>query len=346
MKKRTCRGMYVACLVLFCVFTSALAAGHHYELVKEIPIPGDGGWDYVASDSDARRLYVSHDSEIVVLDLDSAAIIGKIPGGEHTHGAAIAKELGRGYISASDPGTVSVFNLKTLAVVGRITVGDDPNGIIYDEKTQRVFTADRGSQRISAIDAKNGKIVGTIDHLGGKTEHLASDRDGHIFLNMQNRNTLLKLDARALKVLETWSTEPCEGPTSMDMDRVHKRIFIGCRSGLMIVVNSTTGKIVAAEPIGRGVDATEFDADRGLIYFSTGGDGALSIFHEDAPDSYSLVDKVKTRIGARTMALDHKTGRVYLAVADLGPRPAPTIEKPHPRPPVIPGTFRILEMGP
>ena len=345
MKKKTSRGMQVSCLISFCVFTSVLAAANNYQLLKKIPIPGDGGWDYVASDSDARRLYVSHDTEIVVIDLDSGTTIGRIPGGESTHGAAIATEFGRGFISASDPGSVSIFNLVTLAVIGKVKVGDDPNGIIYDQKTKRIFTADRGSHRVSAIDARDGKIIGSIDNLAGKTEHLASDSAGHIFLNIQDRNTLLKIDAQALTVMESWSTEPCEGPTSMDMDRANHRIFIGCRSGLMIVVNSETGKIVATQPIGPGVDATEYDAYRGLIYYSTGGDGSLSIFHEDTPDQFSLVEHATTQAGARTMALDHKTGRVYLAVADLGPRPPPTPEEPHPRPSVVPGTFCVLEMG-
>jgi len=327
------------------MLASALAAVGSYHLLKKIPIPGDGGWDYVAADSAARRLYVSHGTEIVVLDLDSGAIVGKVPGGEDTHGAAIAPEFGRGFISASDPGSVTIFNLKTLAVIGKVRVGDDPNGIIYDRGTKRIFTADRGSKRLTGIDAKTGKIAGTIDNLGGRTEHLAADYDGHVFLNLQDRNILLKLDVKAFKVMDRWSTEPCGGPSSMDMDRAHHRIFIGCRSGLMTVVNSDTGKIVATRPIGQGVDALEFDAEKGLIYVSTGGDGDLWVFHEDTPDQYSLVDDAKTQVGARTMALDHKTGRVYLAVADFGPRPAPTPKNPRPRPPRIPGTFSVLEMG-
>ena len=345
MKKQTSLSMFVLWMASFGVLASTLAAAGSYHLLKKIPIPGDGGWDYVAADSGARRLYVSHDTEVVVLDLDSGATIGKIAGGEDTHGAAVATEFGRGFISASDPGSVTIFDLKTLAVIDKVKVGDDPNGIIYDRKTKRIFTADRGSKRVTAIDAKTGKIAGTIENLGGRTEHLASDYAGHVFLNMQDRNTLLKLDAQAFKVLETWPTAPCEGPSSMDMDRTHERVFIGCRSGAMIVVNGDTGKIVATQPIGRGVDATEFDPDKGLIYFSTGGDGALSVFHEDTPDTYSLVENVKTQAGARTMALDHRTGNVYLAVADFGPRPAPTPEKPQPRPPIIPGTFSVLVMG-
>jgi DNA-binding beta-propeller fold protein YncE len=334
-------------MALFVLLASALAAAGAYHVIKKIPIPGDGGWDYVAADSEGRRLYVSHNTEIVVLDLDSGATVGKITAGEDTHGAAIARELGRGFISASDPGSVTIFDLKTLATIGKVRVGDDPNGIIYDRKTQRIFTADRGSKRITAIDAKTGKIAGTIENLGGRTEHLASDEAGHVFLNMQDRNTTLKLDAQELKVMETWPVAPCEAPSSMDIDRAHQRIFIGCRGGgAMAVVDATTGKVVATQPIGRGVDAAEFDPATGLIYFSTGGgDGAVSIFHEDSPDKYTLVENVKTQPGARTMALDHKTGKVHVAVADIGPRPDTEPGKPQPRAPIIPGTFSVLVVG-
>jgi DNA-binding beta-propeller fold protein YncE len=333
-------------LVISEFITIAAAAAGAYHLIKKIPIPGDGGWDYVAADSDARRLYVSHDTEIVVIDLDTRAIVGKITGGPDMHGAAIASEFGRGFISVSNPGSVVIFDLKTLAKIGEVRVGDDPNGIIYDHFTKRVFTADRGSKRVTAIDAKTGTIAGTIENLGGRTEHLASDEAGHVFLNMQDRNTLLKLDAKDFKVLETWSTAPCEAPSSMDMDRVHSRVIIGCRgAGMMIVVDATSGKIVAGNKIGGGVDAAEFDPKSGLAYFSTGANGMLSIFREKSPDQYELVEDVPTQAGARTMAVDRKTGRVYVAAAELGPRPAPTPENPRARPPVLPGTFSVLVIG-
>jgi DNA-binding beta-propeller fold protein YncE len=240
-----------------------------------------------------------------------------------------------------------MFDLKTLAVMDKARVGDDPNGIIYDPKTQRVFTADRGSKRVTAIDARTGKIAGTIDNLGGRTEHLASDGDGHVFLNMQDVGRLHKLDAQSLKVMETWQlAPPCGQPSSMDMDREHNRVFIGCRSGLFAAVDGATGKIVATQPIGLGVDALEFDPKTALIYVSTGGgDGALSIFHEESPDKYALVESLKTLPGARTMALDKKTGRVYLPVADPGPLPVAAPENPRPRAPMTPGTFSVLVVG-
>src|SRR6266852_4490002 len=195
--------------MLFAVLATTLVAAGGYHLLKTIPIPGDYGWDYLTADSEGRRLYVSHDKEVVVIDLDSEAIVGKVPGSD-VHGIAVVRELGRGFISASDPGSVTIFDLKTLAVIGKVTVGADPNAIFYDPHAKRVFTIDRGSKRVSAIDPKTGKVVGTVEGLGGRTEHAVSDDAGHVFLNMQSLGTLLRIDSQALKVTDTWKLAPCE----------------------------------------------------------------------------------------------------------------------------------------
>jgi DNA-binding beta-propeller fold protein YncE len=320
------------------------AAG--YRIVKRIPVAGDTGWDYITADTDGRRLYVPHGVEVVVLDLDTEAAVGKITGQRGLHGVAVARDVGRGFVSATDPGSVTIFDLKTLAVIDKVRVGDDPKGIIYDPKTKRVFTADRGSKHITAIDATTGRITATSADLGGRTEHLAADGDGHVFLNMQDLGTLLKLDARDLKVMEGWPLPGCGQPSSMDIDRVHARVFIGCRSGLLAVVDGASGKVVATQPIGLGVDALEFDSAKGLIFVSTGGgEGVLSVFREDWPNAYSLVENVKTLPGARTMVLDHQTGMVYLPVADVGPAPAPTADNARPRPRMVPGSSSVLVVG-
>jgi YVTN family beta-propeller protein len=333
-------------LGLAVALAAVLGAAGSYRMVKRIPIPGDSGWDYITADTEGRRLFVPHGTEVVVLNLDTGAILGRITGLKDAHGVAVARDTGRGFISATDPGSVTIFDLKTLQVIDKVRVGDDPNGIIYDRKTQRVFSADRGSKRLTAIDAKTGKVAAASADLGGRTEHLAADDAGHVFLNMQDRGTLLKLDAQDLKVLETWPLAPCAQPSSMDVDRAHGRVFIGCRSGLMTVVDGATGKIVATQPIGPGVDAMEFDAANGLLYVSTGGgEGVLSVFHQDNPDKYTLVENVKTLPGARTMTLDHKTGITYLPVADVGPLPAATPDNPRPRARTIPGTFSVVAVG-
>lgn len=336
-------------LALFSLVVATLAGAGGRRVIKKISIPGDYGWDYLTADSEGRRLYVSHDKEVVVLDLDSGSIVGTIPG-QDVHGIAIVRELGRGFISATDQsltekGSVTIFDLKTLAVIGKTPVGEDPNAIFYDRKTQRVITADRGSKRVSAIDPRTGNVTGKLEGLAGKTEHAVSDDAGHLFLNIQDLHKLLRIDAQKMKVTGTWGLGPCELPSSMDMDRENNRVFVGCRNGLMAAVDGATGKVVTTLPIGKGVDATEFESATGLIYFSSGADGTLSIFHEDSPDKYSLVERVKTQAGARTMALDHKTGKVYLSVADFGPRPEAAPGKAPGRAPMIPGTFSVLVVG-
>ena len=338
------RRLAVRLILLLVVLSVTFGAGT-YRLIKRIPIAGDDGWDYITADTEGRRLYVPHGGELVVIDLDSNATIGKITGQTDTHGVAVAREYGRGFLDATDPGSVIIFDLKTLTVIDKVRVGDDPNGIIFDHKTGRIFTADRGSKRVTAIDAKTGKIVATSPGLGGRTEHLAADESGHVFINMQDVGKLHKLDAQTLKILETWPTAPCGQPSSMDMDRANGRIFVGCRSGALTVFNANSGKIVASQPIGPGVDAVEFDSKTGLIYASTGGDGTLSIVHEDGADKYTLVQNVKTLSGARTLAVDRQTGKVYLPAAERGPIPAATAANPRPRAPMIPGSFSVLVVG-
>jgi DNA-binding beta-propeller fold protein YncE len=355
MKIQATSSRIVAVAALLLAIAPMLISAGGYHVIKRIPIPGDTGWDYITADTTGRRLYVPHGIEVVVLDLDSGAILGKVTGLKGAHGVAVAPEFGRGFISATDPGSVTIFDLKTFAVIDRVRVGDDPNGIIYDSRLKRVFTADRGNKRLTGIDAATGKIAGTIENLGGRTEHLAADGAGHVFLNMQDVGKLHKLDVQTFKIEETWDLAPmCVQPSSMDMDTVHNRIFIGCRGGgqtqppaptLLAVVNATNGKVVATQPIGPGVDALEFDTAKGLVYVSTGGEGVLSIFHEDSPDKYTLVENVKTLPGARTMALDHKASKVYLPVADVGAAPAPTVENPRPRPRMVPGSFSVLVVG-
>ncbi len=331
-------------IALMAAASALVFAAGGRRVIKKIPIPGDYGWDYLTADSNGRRLYVSHDSEIVVIDLDSEATVGKVPG-SNVHGVAVVPEVGRGFISASDPGSVTIFDLKTLAVTGKVRVGDDPNAIFYDPYTKRVYSIDRGSQRVTAINPATGEVTGAVNGLGGRTEHAVADEAGHVYLNMQSLGTLLRIDAKELKVTHSWNLAPCEQPSSMDMDRTPRRVFIGCRNGLMAVVDADTGRIVTTQPIGKGVDAAEFDKVRGLVYFSTGTDGALWVFHQDSPERYTLVETVKTMPCGRTMAVDQKTGKVYLLAAEYGPRPEVAAGAPPRRAPMVPGSFSVLVVG-
>ena len=327
-------------IVLIVAASTAHAAGYH--LLKKIAVPGDYGWDYAATDTDGRRLYVGHDEEVTVIDIDRDRVVGRIGGGSDMHGAAIAREFGRGFISESNPGSVVIFDLKTLQKISEVPVGKDPNLIMVDHKTGRVFTADRGDKQVSAIDAKTGKVIGTVGPFDGRTEHGASDENGHMFLNLQDKGLLLRIDTQALKVLDTWNVAPCGQPSAMDMDKSNERVFIGCRSGAFAAVDGNSGKVITTLPIGPGVDALEFDPATRRIYVSSGGDGgSLSIFHEDTPDTYSLVEKVATEAGARTLAVDHMTGRVYLPVGQFASPPAGQ----RGRGPMVPGSFHVLVFG-
>jgi hypothetical protein len=320
------------------------AAGRH--LIKRIPVPGDYGWDYATADTEGRRLYVGHVKEVTVIDLDTGAVVGSVGGGTNMHGAAVARPFNRGFISQTNPesGSVVIFDLETLARIGEVTVGKDPNLILFDRKTGRVFTADRGDSRVSAIDAKTGRLVGAVANLGGRTEHGATDEKGHLFVNLQDKGLVHRIDARGLKVLNTWPTTGCNQPSSMDMDKQHDRLFIGCRGdgGKMLVMDATSGRVVTTMPIGPGVDATEFYQEKGLIVFASGGEGgSLSVFHQDSPDRYSLIEKVATEAGARTLAVDHNTGHVYLPVGQFAPAPAGA----RGRGAMVPGSFRVLVFG-
>lgn len=343
MRVRLTTNAAVSAVLTLAMVVAISAQGRH--LIKQISIPGDYGWDYASADTEGRRLYVGHVREVTVVDLDTGSVVGRVGGGTNMHGAAVARPFNRGFISQTNPesGSVVIFDLKTLAKLGEVTVGKDPNLILFDIKTGRVFTADRGDSRVSAIDAKTGMLVGAVDNLGGRTEHGASDKKGHLFLNLQDKGLLLRIDAQALKVLDTWSVAPsCGQPSAMDMDREHDRVFIGCRSGVFAAVDARTGRVIATMPIGPGVDALEFDVERRLIYVSSGGDGgSLSVFHQDTPDQYSLVEKVATAAGARTLAVDQQTGYVYLPVGQFAPATSGAAG----RGPAVPGTFRVLVFG-
>ncbi len=323
---------------------AGIVIGDGYHLTQRIPVPGDYGWDYMTVDAAARRLYVSHEREVVVIDADTHAIVRTIPVTKGAHGIAIAQEFGKGFISKTDPGSVTVFDTKTLKPLDEVRVGDDPNSIIYDPSTKRVFTADRGSKQVSAIEAKTGKVVGTIGPLGGKVEFMVGDEAGHVFINMQDLNTVLQLDARELKVLQSWPVAPCAQPTGIAMDRPGKRLFIGCRSGVMSVVNAVNGQVVSTLPIGRGVDATTYDPGTHLV-FNSNGDGTLTVVKQDSADQYRVVENVATQATARTMAIDLKTHKAFLAAAQFETAPAAAGGAP-PRRTMRPGSFTVLVLAP
>jgi len=287
-----------------------------YAITKKIAIPGQGGWDYLTVDEGARRLYVSHGTQVEVLDLDSKSVVATIPNTPGVHGVAIAPELGRGFTTNGQASTVTIFDLKTLKKIGDAPTGKKPDAIIYDPATSQVFAFNGESDSATVISAADGKVVGTIA-LGGGPEFAAADGKGYVYNNLEDKSEVLKIDARKRTVGQRWPVAPCEAPSSMAMDRANHRLFIGCRSRIMAVIDSESGKVVATLPIGDHVDATAFDEDFRLIFFSN-GEGTISVIHQDSPDKYSAVETVKTAPRAKTMALDPKTHQLFLSTAEAG----------------------------
>jgi DNA-binding beta-propeller fold protein YncE len=319
--------------------SSAPSSGYH--VAQEIKIGGEGGWDYLAVDAAARRLYVSHATQVAVIDVDSGKVVGEIPNLSGVHGIAVASDLGRGYISNGRSSMITLFDLKTLAPLGEVkSTGENPDAILYDPFSHRIFAFNGRSGDATVLDGKTGKVAGTIA-LGGKPEFAVTDLKGKVFVNIEDRGEVVAIGAQDLAVKAHWPLKPCEEPTGMAIDRKHRRLLIGCSNKLAAVMDFGTGKVITTLPVGDSVDGAAFDPGTGLG-FTSNGEGTLTVIREETPDRFSVVENVPTRRGARTLALDEKTHSVYLSTAELGPAPAPTAEQPRPRPTVVPGTFVVL----
>ncbi len=325
---------YVITYMLICA--AAIAGGSGYEEARTLKVGGPGGWDYATVDAAGRRLFVSHATEVEVIDLNSGNVIGKIPDTPGVHGIALAHDAGKGFITAGQANTVVMFDLKTLKTLGTLPAGKKPDATIYDERDHVVMVFNGASDSATVIDARGGKVSGTIE-LGGGPEFAAADGKGKVYVNLEDKSELLELDPKALKVDQRWPLKPCEEPSAMSMDRASRRLFIGCRNQMMAVVNADTGEVVATLPIGRGVDAGRFDPATKFAFASC-GDGTTTVVHEDGADHYTVADTLHTRVSARTMALDAKTHNLYLPFAET--TPAPGGGRPH----IVPDTFAVLEM--
>jgi DNA-binding beta-propeller fold protein YncE len=316
-----------------------------YRLLKTIPVPGDGGWDYVTVDDAARRVYVSHATQVDVLDADSGEIKGKIPDTPGVHGIAVAPEAGRGFTTNGRDDTVTVFDLKTLETLDHVKTAKGPDAVLYDPDTRQVFAFCGRGHSATVIDAAKGKVTGTLD-LGGQPESGVSDGAGLVFVNLEDKAELLKIDARNLKVLERWPLAPGRTPTGLALDRRNHRLFVGCRgggtgrAGLQVVVNADTGKVITTLPIGEGVDACAFDPETGLA-FSSCRDGTVTVVRQENPEDYKVVETIKTRQGSKTMALDPKTHRLFLPGAEF----KAAGDNPRGRPSPVPGSFVVMVFG-
>jgi len=336
----------VFCLALFA--TSRLPAapqssGSGYHLVKKVKLGGLGGWDYLEVDPDTHRLFISRGTHVIVVDPEQGKIVGDIPDTKGVHGIAMADEFNRGYTTNGGTSDSTNFDLTSLKVLGNTKTDKDSDAVIYDPFSKRVFTFNGDANTASAIDAASGKLVGTFP-LGGGPEFGATDGKGKIFVNLEDKSSLVKFDAKTLKIENTWPLAPCESPSGLAIDAANEILVVGCHNKLMAFVDGNTGKALGTVPIGQGVDANRFDPGTGFAFASC-GDGTLTIAHEDSRTKFSLVEMIQTQRGARTMALDYATHAFYLITAEFGPAPAATTENPHPRPSVLPDTFTLLIYG-
>ncbi len=329
----------VSLSVLFAAAAFAVfGASTGYHILKEIKIGGEGGWDYPEMDSAGRRLYLSHGTHVVVVDPDAGKVVGDLPDTPGVHGVQIVPSLNRGFISNGRGNNVTIFDLKTLKTISQPATGENPDAIRYEPKTGRVFTMNGRSNNTTAIDAKTGMVVGTVA-LGGKPEFAQADDRGHVYVNLEDTNEIVEIDAAKPAVSKRYSLKPCDGPSGMAIDVQKRRLYSVCGNRMMAISDPDAGKVVATPAIGAGPDGVAFDPTNGYA-MSANGDGTLTVVKENN-GKWEVLENVATQRGARTIALDAKTHNVYLPVADAGP-PAATGQR---RATFLPDSFKVLIIG-
>ncbi len=324
--------------LLCCLAAAAQAQSYH--VARTFTLGGDGGWDYLALDTQGNRLFIARQDRVMVVNPETGELLGQIMGLNRAHGVAFDYGAGHGFATSGADSTVTMFDLRTLQVLGRTVAAEDDDGILYDPATRHIFTMNGDAGSASVLDGVTGKLLGSVD-LGGKPEFGVSAANGKVYINLEDKNEVVEVDARAMRALRHWSIAPCEGPSGLAIDRHAMRLFSGCRSGVMAISDARAGRLVTTVPIGRGVDACRFDPDTRLA-FASNGEGTITVIREESPDKFTVVANVVTKRGARTMELNERTHQLYTVTADFGPAPAPTAEQPRPRPPVLPGTFALL----
>jgi len=309
-----------------------------FKVTKKYPVPGDGGFDYIVFDNSSNRLYVSHGKEVDVLDADSGAVLGKVEDTPGVHGIAIVPELHRGFTTNGGNATVSVFDTNTFKTIKRISVPKDPDFTVYDSRTKRVLVCHGDAAAITAIDPEREIVVGQID-LGGGAEAAVLDGKGTGFVNLEESATMVSFDPQRLSVKDKWPITGCKTPTGLAMDAANSRLFIGCRSKVLAIMDASNGKVITTLPIGDRVDAVAFDVERRLI-FASNGDGTVSVVWQKGPNEYQSVGEIQTQKSAKTMAFDSKTKRLFLSAAEMEPAAPAKGERVRMRP--KPGTFTVL----
>ena len=320
---------------------AAAALAPTYAVTHRVRLGADGGWDYLAVDSGAHRLYISRGTHVQVVNTDNDSLVGDIPNTAGVHGIAIDARSHRGYTSNGRDSSVIVFDTRSLLPLMKVKVpASNPDAIFFDATSRRVFTFNGGSSNATAIDVTRPAVVGTLA-LGGKPEFMTSDGKGTIFVNIEDTHEIVAFDARTLKIRSRWLLAGCEDPTGQAIDRAHNRLFAVCGNKVMVVINSLTGAAVATVPIGEGSDGVMFDDERQLA-ISANGEGSMTFVHEDSPDKYTVQQTLPTMPRARTLTIDQRTHKLYTVSAEFGVAPAPTTAIPRPRAPMLAGSFTLL----
>ena len=333
----------ILCLTLA---AAAFAAPPTYKVITKIKIGGGARWDYAFLDNANHRLYVSHGTQTEVIDTATDKLVGTISGTNGVHGIAIADDLGRGFTSDGADNDVTVFDLKTLKPIaaigqgGKIKTGQNPDAIIYEPVTHRVFTFNGSSKDATAIDAKTGNVITSSIPVGGKPEFAQVDGKGHIYVNIEDKNEIIEIDAKDSLVSKRYSIAPCDEPSGLTFDLKKTRLYSVCRNKLMIVSDPATGKVIASLPIGTGSDGVAFDD--GYAFSSNGRDGNITMVSETSPGKFEVVSTIQTQVSARTIAADQRAHKLYLPATEPGPATADTKGK---NPPPIPESFAILVVG-
>ena len=312
----------------------AVSASTGYHILNEVKVGGEGGWDYLTVDPAARRLYVSHATHVVVIDIDKNTVVGDIPDTPGVHGIAIAPELNKGFISNGRGNNVTIFDLKTLKATGTVPTEMNPDAIRYDPKTGHVFAFNGRSKSATAIDAKTGMAIGNIP-LPGKPEFSQADGNGHVYVNIEDTGEIAEIDSAKATMTKKYALTGCSDPTGMAMDTRARRIFSVCGNRVMVVSDPDKGAIVATLAIGAGSDGVVFDPGTGYA-ISSNGDGTMTVVQQTG-GKYDVLENIATERGARTIALDEKTHRVYTPTASAAPAGG--------RGPYLPDSFKVLVVG-
>jgi DNA-binding beta-propeller fold protein YncE len=307
-----------------------------YRVTHTYTLGGDGSWDYVVPDPPNHRLFIARQNRVMVVDENNGTLLGEVAGVQGAHGTAVAEATGHGFATSGSDRSVLMFDLKTFKVLGRIPAAEDADAIVYDSASNRVFTLNGDAHSSTVIDPLAGSLITNIQ-LGGKPEYGASAGDGRLYANLTDTSEVVEIDTKAATVGRRWPTEPCRQPVAMAIDTVRRRLFSGCRSGVMAISDYQAGKVIATVPIGTGVDGAGFDPALGDA-FASNADGTLTVIHQDNADQYRAIQTLQTPQGARNMGLDSSTHRVFLVSAKFGPQPPGG----RGRGPVLPGSFTLM----